>query len=279
MMRAAAIRGRYARARRRALTLFEIVIAVGLIVMLTAAMLLFFWQTGEIRRQAARTSDKSQVARQVLDGIAAELRGCVGLEQIGFPVEQRLVGDRRGITFLTTAAPDQSQYRFYRESDELPPAQHDLRLITYSLWVDENQTTEEGNPIVGGILRIEKKTLNQMVVEEDDPLDQRTDLWSHELGYLEFRYYDGVEWDTKWDITEGNSLPQLIQITVGFDTITMDELEDADLQGDALTRQPEFNPNRYSTIVKIPTADRFFSSRIQRVGKQMSEQMGVGGTP
>lgn len=265
------------------MTLFEVLVSIVLIIMLLGAMLTFYWQTGEVREQAERIANRTQLARQVLERLASELRGCLGKEQLGFgqteedQVEQRLVGERRSITFMTTAMPERGQYRFFEESDELPPAAHDLRLLTYRLWVDPENTTEEGEPIVGGILRTEMRTFNQFLVEQDDPRDIRTDVWSHELGYLEFRYFDGVEWDTKWDITEGNSLPQLVEIIVGFDTISTDELNDADLEQRPLTERPEFNPNRYSTIVRIPAADKFFGSRFQRVGKKFSEQLGVEG--
>jgi hypothetical protein len=217
----------------------------------------------------------------VLERLAGELRGCIGSDQIGFPVEQRLIGTRRSITFLTTALPADYQYKFYRESEDLPPAQHDLRLLSYELWVDEETKDEDGNPLIGGIKRVEKKTLNQHLVNEEDPLQLRTDLWSHEMGYLEFRYFDGVEWDTKWEVTDGNSLPQLVQITVGYDNATEEELNDDDLQIYPLADYPLGNPSehrdRYSTIVKIPAADKFFSSRVQRLGSQLTDQLGVGG--
>ena len=159
--------------------------------------------------------------------------------------------------------------------------------------VEQGEVARQGNgalgarvgrrtqPLAGGILRTEKKTLNQYVVNEDDPLDIRNDLQSPELGYLEFRYFDGVEWDTKWDISDGNSLPQLIMVTVGYKSITQDELDDVDLQTYPLTDYPFGDPkprdDRYSVIVKIPAADRFFSSRISRIGKQTSDQLGVTG--
>lgn len=269
----------------RGLTLLEVIIAVSLMAVIMAALFLFYWQVLETRKEAAFQSNRTQLARQVLAGLEAELRGTIGVEQIGFPTtqgEQRLVGDRRSITFLTTAMPDKGQYAFRRERDEPPPAQHDLRLVSYSLWVDPNNKTDDGQPVVGGIIRTEKKTLNQFVVEEDDPLDIRTDVWAPELGYLEFRYFDGVEWDTVWDITEGNALPQLIQITVGYKNITQEELDDNDLQsypideypfGDATNR-----PDRYSVIVRLPAADKFFGSRVQRMGKKYSAQLGVEGT-
>lgn len=291
---------------RRALTLLEVIISLGLIAALVGAMLTFFWQVIDVRDAATEAADRMQIARQVLSRIEAELRGCVGFEEFGFPIEQPiveeelldeaeeiereaipagtvplLIGDRRNITFLTARLPAEHQYQFLREDDYVPPAQHDLTQVSYWLWVDPEETDEDGEPIIGGIIRTEKKTLNQFLVEFDDPLDLRNDLWSHELGYLEFRYFDGVEWDVKWDVTEGNSLPQLIQVTVGFKPCTADELENRDLEDYPLEEYPygddREHPDRYSIIVRIPAADKFFSSRIQRLGQQLTETLGVEG--
>src|SRR4051812_3458091 len=91
--------------RVRGMTLFEVVIAIALIALLMATLLIFMWQTGKVREQAKRGVERTQLARQVLDRLAAELRGCIGSDQIGFPIEQRLAGTRRSITFLTTALP------------------------------------------------------------------------------------------------------------------------------------------------------------------------------
>ncbi len=265
----------------RAMTLLEVVVAISLIVMLISAMLTFYWQSIEIRNQAARIADRTEVARQVLSRLAAELRGCIGKEDFGFPVEQRLAGDRRTITFLTTTLPDEQQYQFFGEFDKLPPGQHDLRELKYELWIDPEKKTEDNEPVVGGIVRTEKKTLNQAVIQEDDPLQIRHDLWSHELGYIEFRYFDGVEWTTKWEPTTGNSLPHLIQVTVGFDSLTQSELDNKDLDTYPLDQFPlgddQPHVDRYSVIVRIPAADQLFSSRVQRVGREINEQFGVEG--
>jgi prepilin-type N-terminal cleavage/methylation domain-containing protein len=267
----------------RGLTLLEVLISISLIAMLLSALLTFMWETNETRRQCAEYSGRTELARQVLERIALELRGCVGAEEIGFPMEQRLVGDRRSITLLTAVMPAAHQYEFLDGLDEPPPAQHDLTFVSYRLWIDPYEKTEEGEPLVGGLLRTEKKTLNQFLVDEEDPFDIRTDLWSHEIGYLEFRYFDGVEWDVEWSITEGNSLPQMIQVTVGFNSITEYDLEDQDLDEYPLDQYPlgddEEHPDRYSMIVRIPAADRFFGSRIQRLGQQASEIFGVEGGP
>jgi hypothetical protein len=303
--------------------------------MLLGSMVTFFWQVVEVRDRTTEAADRLQVARQVLNRIESELRGCIGAESLGFPIEQPLVedqflegeediirpddevaiedelqaglsgdladllggvgtadpnavptgplplliGNRRNITFLTARLPAEHQYEFISADEEPPPAQHDLTQVSYWLWVDPQNTDENGEPIIGGIMRTEKKTLNQFLVELDDPLDVRNDLWSPELGYLEFRYFDGVEWDTTWDVTKGNSLPQLIQVTVGFEPCTSDELENRDLDDYPLIDYPygddKEHADRYSIIVRIPAADKFFSSRVNRqLGKGLAEQLG-----
>ncbi len=268
---------------RHGLTLIEVLISITIIALLLAILLTFYLRTLQSRDAAAARADRTQIARQVLERIATELRGCVGFDQIRFPVEQRLLGDRRRLAFLTTALPAAHQWDFLSEFEDLPPAQHDLTQVTYWLWVDPEDTGESGEPLVGGIVRTEKKTLNQFIVEEDDPLDVRNDLWSYELGYLEFRYYDGVQWTTVWDATQGNSLPHLIQVTVGFQPLTGEELEDRDLDEWRIEEFPfgdDFeHDDRYSIVVKVPAADQFFGARFERVGKQLAEQMGVEGLP
>ena len=198
---------------RRALTMLEVIVAIALISMLLGSMVTFFWQVVEVRDTAAEAADRMQVARQVLSRIEAELRSCVGVEALGFPIEQPLVeeeylegeediirpddeivieaeaepelpadledllaeagtadpnavptgplplliGNRRNITFLTARLPAEHQYEFISADEEPPPAQHDLTQVSYWLWVDPEETDEDGEPIIGGIMRTEKK--------------------------------------------------------------------------------------------------------------------------
>lgn len=269
---------------RRGLTLLEVLISISIIVVMLGILLTFYWQTMKVRTAAVDSADRTQIARQVLDRIAHELRGCVGFDQVRFPVEHRLLGDRRRLSFLTTALPSDSAYVFRNEFEDLPPARHDLTQVTYWLWVDPEDTQAGGEPLVGGIIRTEKQTLNQFIVEEEDPLQVRNDLWSYELGYLEFRYFDGVEWTTVWEASEGNSLPHMIMVTVGFQPITRGELDDTDLETQTenpFDEEENFteHPDRYTAIIRVPAADRFYGARIERVGKQLAEQLGVEGVP
>ncbi len=273
----------------RGLTLFEVVIAIALIALLLGTLLTFFWQTLAIRDQAAKNADRTQIAQQVLLRMAAELQAATGQDQVDFPV-QRFVGERRKLTFLTAPLPPAHAYAFYRESElaDQPAPRHDLREVTYELWIDPEQTTDDGEPLVGGIIRTERRAIKPFITEEQaaedrDLLYLRHDLWSPELGYLEFRYFDGAEWTTQWQVSEGNPLPHLVQITVGYDSITRDQLEDQDLQTFPLDRYPlgppASNPNRYSLVVRLPAADQMFTSRAHRLGQEVEQIFITGGVP
>jgi type II secretory pathway component PulJ len=270
---------------RPGLTLVEVLLSIMLIGIVLAMLLGFFNQVTQVRAAAARELDRTQLARQVLDRLAAELRGCIGNEALGFQDEQRLVGTRRALTFITTALPDAQQYRFFNGFDTLPAARHDLRLVHYRLLVNPEETTDTGDPLVYGVYREEKQTFHQVTQlgpdETPEGVTTRGDLWAPELGYLEFRYYDGMEWATEWNLTAGNALPQMILITIGFDSITAEEWDNRDLgeagQADNPLNAEKPQPNRYSLMVRLPAADKFFGSRVQHVGQSTAESMGVGG--
>lgn len=268
----------------RGLTLMETIVSIALIVTLLSAALTFYLEVVQVRDTTAVLSERTLLAKQVLSRMETELRGCVGMSH-GFPVEQRLAGDRRSITFMTTALPSDLQYQSFRESekDALPPGQHDLRVLGYRLWVDPENQDENGQPIVGGIVRTEKRTLNQFIVEEDDPLQLREDLWAHEFGYLEFRYYDGFEWDTVWDVTQGNSLPHAVMVTLGFKPLSTDELENRDLDQFPIADYPfgdeQEHPDRYSLVIRLPAADQGFGAHVRRAANSARDAMGVEGGP
>ncbi len=263
----------------RSLTLLEVIISIALIGLLLGALLTFFYQTLTTREKARQAADRTQLVQQVLARISAELRGCIGVDKINFPLQQ-FVGERRKITFVTTPLPPADSYNLITTALAQPNLQDDLREITYELWIDPEETTEDGEPLVGGILRTERQAINPYIPESEVPEDQdliylRHDLWSHELGYLEFRYFDGVEWTTNWTVTSGNPLPQLVQITVGFDSLIREELEDQDLHSYPLDRYPLGpdvpNDNHYATIVRLPAADQTFASRLHRLADETKE--------
>ncbi len=271
------------RARRgsaRALTLLEVVIAVALIGFLLASLLTFFWQTLEIRKAAGASSARTRLISQVLAKISGELKTAVAPETLGLEGFTVFTGDRRSVTFISSPLPSEDTFRIVRAGEPVEMMKSDLREVTYRLWIDPDKKTDEGEPIVGGIVRSERPLMSPAVNIEQLPEEEaeryvRHDLWSYEIGYLEFRYFDGAEWSTTWQVSQGNPLPHLVQITVGFDSIKQDEVDDLDLNEFPLDQYP-LGPgkpiaNRYSTVVRLAGADETFAARLYKLSDQVEE--------
>lgn len=284
----------------RGLTLVEVLLSISLISVILSMLMGFYWTVSEAREEARQRADRTQLARHVLQRMAEELRGCLGNEQLGLG-SPRLVGSRRSITFLTTTLPPKSRYEFVEGLEAPWTALHDVRLVHYFLQVDPEEVDEEGLPRNSGIYREEQRTLRQISLDESEPIVTRLTPWAPEMKYLEFRYFDGVDWNTEWQVSSGNSLPQMIMITISEEPITLDEWEDVDLEleeeelglgieaadeyrlddfeiDDFLPGIPEDYAGRQTILVRLPAADQLFGSRIQNYGQQMVEEtLGVEG--
>jgi hypothetical protein len=110
----------------------------------------------------------------------------------------------------------------------------------------------------------------------DDGLDEelsdeeqegaKRELYAPELKFIEFFYHDGNRWWDSWQIAEGNALPQMVMITVGY-TPELPEDEDIEIIKDILKDEDDIEPlpeDRYMVVVRVPQADTFFGSRVQR---------------
>jgi type II secretory pathway pseudopilin PulG len=274
--------------RPAAMTLLEVVISIALIAMLLGALLTFFFQTTEIREQASLTASRTQLVQGFFDQLERELHASVAADQYGFPGLNQIAGDRRNLTFVTTPLPPDHTFNLYQGNEwELAPApRHDLRQVTYGLFIDPDDETDEGDPLVMGILRTERRALDPVETEEDvadgeDLLYVRHDLIAPELGYLEFRYFDGVEWSTTWTVSQGNRLPHLIQVTVGFVSLVREELEDTDLDEFPVSEYPlgpdKISVNRFSKLIRVPAADEMYSAHLYRLGDETEEIYETGG--
>ena len=107
-------------------------------------------------------------------------------------------------------------------------------------------------------------------LEED--LDQeelegaKRELYAPEIKYVEFLYHDGNKWWETWEISTGNALPQMVMVTIGY-VPELPEDEEIEIIKDILADEDDIEPlaeDRFMAIVRIPQADSFFGSRIQR---------------
>lgn len=269
--------------RCRALTLLELLLALGLMTLVSLLLFSFYDQVLRTREVAKQKVSAGFLARTVAHQIADEIRSANGF----MPGKPGVTGKKRIISIQTVVLPDKKVFKQLGLDDKPPPAECDIRQVDYYLAYDaDDENHEYADGVTGraplGLVRREVRTLNQTTLMETDEKSVHLDLVSKELKYVRFRYYDGVDWVDRWDIglqpegQLGNSLPQAVEITVGYKEVPPPEIEDeADKANDEdveetelLPSQPEpYSPDTYTIMVRLPQADTFMGSRMMRAQK------------
>jgi hypothetical protein len=276
---------------RRGITLVELLLALGLITLVSGMMFAFYNASLRSREFGTRLMTDAQLARVIAMKIAEECRAANGfVSDIGAGIS----GDERFISIQTVTLPDREL--FFRRSikDEVPPAECDIRSVQYYLAYDYEEGSEDYEYADGtqsfaplGLVRREVKTLHQAVLDETSSVAVDLDLLAPEIKYIRFRYFDGVDWIDKWDIGEdvegglGNSLPQAVEITVGYSELPPKEEEEIDLEEDPdlIPSLPEpYSPETYTVMVRLPQADTFFGSRMMRAQRRSRRGTSASGS-
>jgi len=261
---------------RKGVTLLELMLAVSLIMLAMGTLFGFYHVALQATRRAEQASIRSQQARVILQRIAREIRqAVVSAGSRGSPLR----GTMHSLTIATAVIPDAALMLEYGLDEQLPEPSADIRQVEYFLAVDEEQTDEDGNPLVLGLVRREQKRLTQRVVGlDEEEIIRQVRLVSPEVKYIRFRYFDGAQWHDIWLGGTGNTLPQAIKIEIGF------EPDPAMLAGEESTLETEFdllgNPEgvelpsgRYGLIVRLPTADAFFGSRLVAAEQELEREL------
>lgn len=267
--------------RRRAMTLIELLLALGLIVLVMSMMFMFYDSSLRTRAHGSKLISDRQISRLIARKIADEVRSANGFVPSLGP---GISGDHCSITIQTVTLPGKELMLERSIKEDAMAAECDLRHVQYYLAYDEDETfsypdgTEASAPL--GLVRREIKTLHQVVVMENARESVDLDLLSKEMLYVRFRYFDGVDWVDKWDIGHeqegglGNSLPQAVEVTVGYGpALPPVEEEDLDFEedeeDDLTPSEPEpYSPQTFTVTVQLPQADTFFGSRLMRAQKR-----------
>jgi len=272
-------------ARRRAVTLVELLLALGLLVLVSGMMFAFYDASLKSRDYGHRRMTDDQLARVIAMKIAEEIRSANAFVPTVGP---GISGERRLLTIQTVVLPDKELFWQRSIKDEPLPAECDIRQVQYYLAYDEDASysypdgTEAAAPL--GLVRREIKTLYQPSQLENKAQSVDLDLFSSEMKYLRLRYFDGIDWLNKWDIgtdvegKTGNSLPQAVEVTVGYTPLAPEDKNKLELQDedqDLQLAEPEpYSPETFTVVVRLPQADTFFGSRLMRA--QRRSRMGVG---
>ncbi len=268
---------------RRGFTLLEVVIAISLLVMLMTMLMIFYDNALVQRDEGVKRSRDAQLARVVLERMSREVRQAVG-NVPGYGVG--VFGYKDRIEVNTLVMPDRklSEVQTVRQR-KLPP-QFDLQQIRYYIAWDEENLTDDGDPRALGLVRRESKTyLRDAIVTSEEAEESaeeveeaqmafKEELYAPEIRFLELKYFDGATWWDDWELTQGNSLPQLVRITIGFEPVIPEDQELDIVEDDFMEDEDDIDPlppDRYSILVRPEQADVFFGSRMSREASSFTE--------
>lgn len=268
--------------RRHAFTLLEVVLALTLMIFLLSTLMGFYYNSMRYRDRGLSTIKEAHMARVLLRQITDEIRQSGGFVPGYGP---GIIGERYQITVQTMDLPSKELFRKRSLRDRPLPGQHDVKQVRYFIAWDEDITDENGIPLALGLVRQELKTLRQQLIvvdgmtereslEYDEDAEQsfKLQLYAPEIKYLEFRYYDGAEWHKDWQVTEGNALPQMVRVTLGYETQEQEDMDIGFQEEDFEFEEDEiFPPRSYTAYVRVMQADTFFGSRITRAASDLAE--------
>ena len=242
------------------------IIATGLLVILLSVLYSFYSSSLFVRTDGLQRTRDLQLARVVLDRIAEEVRTAAG-HTTGYGTG--LIGTKNAISVYTLTLPGRELMRRRQIGDQPLAGQFDLREVRYYIAWDEEHLDEEGNPRPLGLVRRETQTFNQaVIIEGEEGTDEhaaiKEELYAPEIQFIEFRYYDGATWWDTWEIQGGNTLPQMVRITVGYTAVLPEEYRGLQLVDDEENLEApelrELYKDRYVVIVRMQQADLFFGS-------------------
>ncbi len=189
--------------RAAAFSLIEVVLAIGLIVGLTAAVLAFHRHVERVRGRLIASVEDVASRSAAMDRLSRELESAVVYRFLGIGME----GEADTLTFVTAALPARSVWVPPDVTETPPPPQADLHMVTWRLrtWEDEY-----GEVHVAGLERSVRRTPGVREAEEGQGIE--TALISDAVKFLNVRCWDGGGWIGSWS---GGDLPEAVEITLG----------------------------------------------------------------
>lgn len=189
----------------RAFTLFEVLIAVSLVVGLMGSVLVFYRYATETRAMVIDQAESVTARRMVMERITLELRSAV------ISASNSMVPLSGTISTLSipTAGPlPRSIWRVDPEAESPPPiGVSDVSEVKYSI---RSHTDGDGNVVVDGLDR----TMGVVapVTEDSTP---PSSVFAPRVKFVRFRYFDGANWTDSW----GGGMPAAIEVSLGLDPL------------------------------------------------------------
>jgi len=200
----------------RGFTLFEVVLAVSLTLVLMVAMLTFYRQAADVRAAVVEEAELISAERAAMDLMTEQLRGAFVFRFLG----QGLDGSPTQVRFAAVTLPSRSTWlvQGVMEVEEIPP-ERDLEIVAYRVRYVED---EYGDMVAVGLERTCQKILTPRIAEEaeegEDTEIQAT-LLTPRIKFVRFQFWDGSAWLESWS---GGDLPQAVEIVLGAEPLPED---------------------------------------------------------
>lgn len=305
--------------RKRAMTLLEVILSMSLLVVLSSMTYWFYFTSLSSKARGIERASDLRLMRTVLRRISEEIRQAV-VQTGDFGVG--ITGGREAIEITTLRVPRRDLAR-QRSTQELPAElEYDLVKVQYKIARHPDILHDDGWEQPLGLARVEQRIPRRLAArrasageaDSDAEKSAKADEFSRELlglptdsgegsaiapeidweelyapdiHYIRFCYYDGYSWWDDWHIVGDNSLPQLIQMTIGFGDHPPLEgptgegaIGDDDINEQycaCLNKEPSdcerLAVDEYSIVVRVPRADPLFRSRVSRESQSLAQEL------
>ncbi|MCA9292153.1 MAG: prepilin-type N-terminal cleavage/methylation domain-containing protein [Phycisphaerales bacterium] len=190
--------------RRTGFTLIEVIVAIGLLLVLSGIMFAFLFELLSTRDQVRRHVAMERAATTMIDRIEADLLGCiVGDDHAGAGIE----GTNETLTILSRAV---SVEHAERGVDDPVPF-GDLQQSEYR-FDERSRTIEVRRSVVSDRLRA-RGSMSGL---------------GGSISHVRFRYYDGTDWLDRYDSLAADRLPVAVEVAVWFGPWPEDEARAAE---------------------------------------------------
>jgi hypothetical protein len=304
-------------------TLLEILLAMSLLVTLTSMTYWFYGSSLETTRKGTTEADKLRLARVVLERITTEIRqanSTTAEDRMGIRGDKesiaistlRVPTKELSKTRLPHDPPPPAefdlvavQYKIARHPDILHDDGYELPLGLARVEVlipraempgaaptaADQQPTEESQKdktfspqaaVMDELFADDGTARQDLSLQPDINWEE---LYASEIRYLRFCYFDGYKWWDDWQVAGENPLPQLVQITIGFEGhAPCDEAFEEDKTNEEFCECMNKDPveclplakDQFSTVVRLTGADPLFRSRVSRESQSVLEKAAAG---
>ena len=234
--------------QRAGFTLLEVILAAGVTSVLMLAIYQAVAMHYAVLQSGRETAERAQLARGLLNQMRRDLESTVMSWSPPDPdtVESEIppggvLGGQDWLMLVARVTP--IDLDFYATSDLQSPLT-DTRVV-YSLWTTPTLDAE-GQPTEGLTRQVTSRVPDEVTGGDPWGTARSEDLAS-EVQYLQFRYFDGVEWLPQWDESNGVA-PEAIEVLIGIGAPLNSESEQ-----DESGRTPPSTPmDEYRLVVAIP---------------------------